>query len=132
MVVIDKNGDARPTCINIGCDLLATSSGRRWTGKVRYRPYCGRCHQAAGGRKTYAEGVTPVKKDFCENKDNRLGFKCVTNGKKLDSCMLDLDHIDGNHIHNVPENIQTLCKCCHAKKGLIQGNFLREQQKRYK
>ena len=46
--------------------------------------------------------------------------------------MLDLDHIDGNHIHNVPENIQTLCKCCHAKKGLIQGNFLRAQQKRYK
>ena len=64
MVVIDKNGDPRPTCINIGCDRLATSSGRRWTGKVRYRPYCGRCHQAAGGRKTYAEGVTPVKKDF--------------------------------------------------------------------
>ena len=63
------------------------------------------------------------------NKNRRAALRTGTvrkgDGKQI-------DHIDGNHVNNVPENIQTLWKCCHAKKGLIQGNFLREQQKRYK
>lgn len=29
---------------------------------------------------------------------------------------LDLDHIDGNHSNNNPENLQTLCANCHRLK----------------
>jgi 5-methylcytosine-specific restriction endonuclease McrA len=29
---------------------------------------------------------------------------------------LDVDHIDGNHRNNNPENLQTLCANCHRLK----------------
>ena len=57
------------------------------------------------------------RKTYCENKDKRLGFKCTTN--VIWQGMLDVDHIDGNHNNNHPDNLQTLCKCCHAYKTII-------------
>lgn len=66
------------------------------------------------------------RKNYCENVDGRLGFKCTTNIKAMLDLtngeykgFLDVDHIDGNP-YNEPEdgsNFQTLCKCCHALKG---------------
>lgn len=35
-------------------------------------------------------------------------------------CQLDVDHIDGNHINNTPDNLQTLCANCHRLKTYIQ------------
>ena len=49
-------------------------------------------------------------------------FECATHGKELHSCMLDMDHIDGDHYHNVEENIQTLCKNCHSYKTKMNGD----------
>ena len=77
---------------------------------------------ATYGKKSFKEGVTPIKKTFCENSDGRLDFICATQGKDLHSCMLDLDHIDGDHYHNVEKNIQTLCKNCHAYKTKMNGD----------
>jgi 5-methylcytosine-specific restriction endonuclease McrA len=31
-------------------------------------------------------------------------------------CQLDVDHIDGNHHNNDPNNLQTLCANCHRLK----------------
>jgi len=36
--------------------------------------------------------------------------------------MMDLDHIDGNHYNNDSNNIQTLCKNCHAYKTKMNGD----------
>ena len=55
------------------------------------------------------------RKDFCENEDGRLGFKCTTT--IIDpEWQLDTDHINGNPSDNRKENLQTLCKCCHSIK----------------
>ena len=54
------------------------------------------------------------RKDYCQNIDNRLGFKCTTN--IFWSGMLDVDHRNGDPTDNRPRNLQTLCKCCHAYK----------------
>ena len=56
------------------------------------------------------------RKDYCENIDGRLG-----NGKSCSTNvfwdgMLDVDHIDENPANNNLDNLQTLCKCCHAFK----------------
>ena len=32
----------------------------------------------------------------------------ITNNSKLHSCMLDLDHIDGDHYNNIPDNIHNI------------------------
>ena len=112
----------RPICVNRGCNSPCAHSGKR------HRPVCARCHKAGYGVGTYKEGVVPVRKTTCDNADGRLGFPCATGGKELPSCMFDLDHIDGNHYNNVPENIQTLDKCCHAEKSKREGDYKRQNR----
>ena len=58
----------------------------------------------------------------CDNKDGRLGFHCGSDGKVAWKGMLDVDHIDGDHFNNDPNNLHTLCKCCHAWKSVIYGD----------
>ena len=55
------------------------------------------------------------RKDYCENIDGRLGNKCTTN--TWWPGMLQVDHLDGNHLNNNLDNLQTLCACCHAYKS---------------
>jgi hypothetical protein len=57
------------------------------------------------------------RKDYCENIDGRLGFKCTTT--IFWPGMLDVDHKNGNPSDNRKRNLQTLCKCCHAYKGHV-------------
>lgn len=57
------------------------------------------------------------RKDYCENKDGRLGFTCTTTITWIG--MLDVDHINGKRTDNRPANLQTLCKCCHAFKTAL-------------
>jgi len=68
------------------------------------------------------------RKDYCENIDGRLGFKCTTNIVDPE-WQLDADHIDGNPTHNDAENIQTLCKCCHAIKTRDEKDYLTDGRK---
>jgi 5-methylcytosine-specific restriction endonuclease McrA len=39
-----------------------------------------------------------------------------------DPCQLDVDHIDGNHLNNHPDNLQTLCANCHRLKTKVNGD----------
>jgi len=127
----------RPVCVNIGCFDLVHNQFYR-DGKPFYRSVCPHCHDAGrkGSTTTYKEGVTPVKKDYCENYRGDLfpEYKCPTAHDKtkinmdnetgvLPHHMLDLDHIDGDHYNNVPENQQTLCKGgCHLYKTDKMGD----------
>jgi len=77
------------------------------------------------------------RKDYCENIDGRLGFICnstlptqemINAVRGLEDWkpkwLLEVDHIDGNHTHNDPENLQTLCKHCHVMKSFSNGDHL--------
>ena len=61
------------------------------------------------------------RKDYCENIDGRFEFTCTTTIVML--AQLDVDHIDGNARNNKPENLQTLCKCCHTYKTLTEKDY---------
>lgn len=39
------------------------------------------------------------------------------------SDIYDMDHIDGNHNNNSPDNLITLCKICHTRKGKENNDF---------
>ena len=86
---------------------------------------CSRCSNARiKGRSLI--GIVFHKKKYCQNKDSILGFKCPMDPERYNEFpndIYDMDHIDGNHHNNTPENLITICKVCHARKGKESGDF---------
>ena len=107
-------------CIEEGCKRRGQHMGaylKDGTAKRRSR-----CHIHHNINIKYGSGLYMAhRKTYCENIDKRLGFKCTTN--IIWEGMLDVDHIDGNHSHDVKSNLQTLCKCCHAYKTVINKDW---------
>ena len=140
MVKIDVPMDERPECIVEGCCNKGQMLGRNKEGYPYFRKYCGNhyykmlaadhgvpnikhvlaANAGFSSVSSYLNSMHRYRKyrlSYCENQDGRLGFICTSN--IIDDCMLDTDHIDGNNNNNDPNNLQTLCKCCHAYKTLI-------------
>ena len=118
-------GTTTPNCININCSNKVAYSHTHKNGTKRWRPVCGRCHLASYGAKPLDEGVVAVKKEYCENKDSRLGYECTAHIPYPG--VLELDHIDGD---NIIENIQTLCKNCHSYKSHKNNDFKKNKHKK--
>jgi 5-methylcytosine-specific restriction endonuclease McrA len=67
-------------------------------------------------------GVLPYKANRCDNEDGKiLGMPCPVQDwntlREIGIPLTDLDHKDGNHHNNVPDNVQELCPICHRIKG---------------
>jgi len=74
------------------------------------------------------------RKDYCENIDGRLGFKCTTTIIDAE-WQLDADHINGDptsHETLGAAAIQTLCKCCHAIKTKNEKDYMSPGRKSLK
>jgi 5-methylcytosine-specific restriction endonuclease McrA len=118
-------GKSIPNCINNGCTKHV--SIRHWSaqGDPSLKTECSRCSAARKKDKTIP-GIVFHKKQYCENRDSILGFKCPMDPQRYDdfpSDIYDMDHRDGNHHNNTPENLITICKVCHARKGKESGDF---------
>ena len=139
---------SHPACETAYCRNPRTVMDWHWTsGKPIYRTVCNECHNAnTAARYAKKTGATWVKsvqdvvahkagyssssdytnsqhpyrkyrKDYCENIDSRLGFRCTST--IIWSGQLDVDHKDENPSNDNPDNLQTLCKCCHAVKSNV-------------
>jgi len=118
----------RPTCINYGCDSLVTYSRRNHDGTYRWRIHCSHCQAASYGKWLHRYGVLPFKQGVCSNKNGALnfGFDCPTDFSKLPkgaNGLTEIDHINGDHSDNSPQNLQELCMTCHKIKGQLFGDF---------
>jgi hypothetical protein len=56
------------------------------------------------------------RKNYCENNDGSRGLGFTCNSTIVWTGQLDVDHKDENPTNNHPDNLQTLCKNCHAVK----------------
>ena len=107
----------RPKCCNPGCGEPAYGNGHRWT------QFCSSCREVSQGKKPPKPGITYLRKHVCGNYDGRynLGFPCPLNWdfvkKHNFKIITEMDHIDGNHLNNDPNNIQELCSFCHDRKS---------------
>ncbi|MCK9477485.1 MAG: HNH endonuclease [Candidatus Muirbacterium halophilum] len=116
------DGKEIPKCVNPGCNNHVIV--RDWK-YYSFKHICASCAKLMKEGKPPREGVAHYKKNYCENRDGRLGFMCpVDKDYSFPSSVLHGDHIDGNHENNVIENLQTLCSICHHTKGMNDGDFI--------
>jgi len=144
MKVVKHDFGVRPTCINDKCNKTAQFMGTyRVDGSPVFRKMCGDCHGKKIAAKHGVKRITQVlaknagfnseteylnsmhpyrkhRKEYCENRDGRLGFKC--NYKIRFSGQLQVDHINGKPIDDRPKNLQTLCANCHIFKTFNKGD----------
>lgn len=117
-----NEGHHLPICVNQGCGRnVVVREWKYWS----FKSECSRCTSARKNGKIL-EDVKVHKKTHCENSDGHLGFYCPV--ENIDSWVdfqngLDLDHTDGDHSNNIPQNVKTYCKLCHGRKGREEGDF---------
>ena len=123
-------GKTIPCCINNGCNNPVAI--RHWSaqGDPSLKTECNRC-STARKKDICIPNVIFHKKKYCENKHGILGFKCPMDPERyheFSSDCYDMDHLDGNHHNNNTENLITICKICHARKGKESGDFNSQKQ----
>tara|TARA_Y100000590_G_scaffold127784_1_gene146101 strand:- start:383 stop:919 length:537 start_codon:yes stop_codon:yes gene_type:complete len=115
-------GNLIPECVNIGCkNAEAPRDWKYWS----FHSECSRCSKARkNGEKL--DGISFIKKNYCENKDGHLGFSCPLK-KNIDfsqfSESFDIEHVDGDHNNNDPSNTRTYCKFCHNRISKVKGDW---------
>lgn len=130
-----EEGHTIPKCVNPGCNNLVTC--REWKN-WSFKSECTRCMTARKEKRYIIEdglkfivdkkgnnlGIIIHKETFCENHDGHLGFDCPVprDGWIGFESGLDLDHVNGNHYDNDPENVRTYCKLCHNRKSIESGD----------
>ncbi len=115
-------GNEIPKCSNEGCNNNVVV--RDWK-YYSFKHHCSDCIYRMKKNLPARDGVQFHKKNYCENKDGRLGFVCPVNPDfEFPNSVLHGDHIDGNHENNIPSNLQTLCSICHNIKGMKAGDFV--------
>ena len=116
-------------CENLGHDV--TKVHLRLQGRVVRRPLCKEHYYSTlavkkgmepeDWRNSYQEHRYHMK-NYCENIDGRLGFKCTTT-IILHKGMLENDHKNGVPFDHVESNMQTLCSCCHKYKSNVFKDY---------
>ena len=145
--------DKRPKCKHRGCNKPVSIPSTRIDGTPYYRAsgLCGSHHNIAIAKKhgvKHANEITAkrqgfnglseyrnsrhpyrqYRKDYCENKDGRLGYVCRV--KIRIPLQLEVDHKNGNPNDNRPRNLQTLCCMCHKYKTHIKKDRLTPGRKK--
>lgn len=110
----------RPVCQIDGCGNHAMYQYQyddgEWKWRVRHGKIICSAHHNQGWHPTLRH-----RKDYCENIDGRLGYRCTTTVVWMG--MLDVDHKNGKPNDDRPVNLQTLCKCCHAYKTHMNKDY---------
>ena len=135
----------RPKCEVPGCGKNAHNTNT--TANPRYRKafwvreefgvengyVCGKHHFKNYGIGGWEYKIYREDHRECENKDGHLNFPCtfvlpdsaILEGRDCDvyEIVLQVDHIDGNHLNNDPENLQVLCANCHSLKSYMNYDY---------
>ena len=132
------DGHTLPKCVNDGCTKdVVVREWKNWSIKSECTS-CIDCRKnkkyiiqnnkkiiKKGSKRSIINDIIIHKKDFCENFNSHLGFKCPVNKEEWSDFAesLDLDHLDGNHMNNTPINVKTYCKLCHNRKSKQTGDW---------
>ena len=113
----------RGTCVDCGVKPQR-SKGFNSGGERIYSSSCGSCdHSKNPSKKKSKRSPQYWKKWKQYSYTAGKGLSCEKCGFIAeDPCQLDVDHIDGDHKNNHPDNLQTLCANCHRLKTKVNGD----------
>jgi 5-methylcytosine-specific restriction endonuclease McrA len=100
------------------CAIRDCDNPRDNAGNGNYHSLCASHHKAKYKMADWEYKI--YRKEYCENIDGRLGFKCTAT--IIMDAQLTVDHKDGDNERHHPTNLQTLCFNCHAVKTKINGD----------
>ena len=115
MVLVEPE---RPLCIVCNKNPCG-KHGYTKLGFSKYRTMCASCHSKLRNTQEYSDKRLKYMNVYFST-TYRIYKKsvCIKCGFiPEDACQLDVDHIDGNHANNDPNNLQTLCANCHRLKS---------------
>jgi 5-methylcytosine-specific restriction endonuclease McrA len=115
----------------IVCSHINCSNTFEYRGNKKY---CSRgCKQNAHGIRNRKERSLSFFKEYKDVPTGKIKYRrhkgsyCEKCGFIPEhKCQLDVDHIDGNHNNNNPENLQTLCANCHRLKTFLNKDYLKQ------
>jgi hypothetical protein len=92
---------------------------RSKNGGKRYAALCGTCEKKLfdPNHKARVERKHRPYREFVKTHCEKCGFSSEY------PCQFDVDHIDGNHSNNDPDNLQTLCSNCHRLKTYLNKDW---------
>jgi len=129
-----REGKTIPECVNIGCAREAAIRDVKAGWNISFHNMCSRCKRQHENGEPLDDGIENIRKNVCDNSDGNVragpdreviqpGWKCPIAFEKHDSYQFILDHIDGDHTNNDPDNLQTLCRFCDAEKSKRAGDW---------
>jgi hypothetical protein len=119
----EEEGIPIPECVNINCDRDATVRDVKASGNISFHNMCSRCKRQHEAGEPLDDGITNIRENVCDNSDEHLGWTCPVADEELESYQFILDHIDGDHNNNDPDNLHTLCRYCDAEKSKQAGDW---------
>ena len=108
------------------CSVPGCTNRRDNAGYGNYHAECSYHHKKKYGMSGW--DYKKYRKDYCENIDGRLGFKCTSTIMNT-AWNLEVDHIDGDRTNNHESNLQTLCNCCHRYKTFANEENLKPEKR---
>jgi len=95
---------------------------------------CSRCKRQHEAALPLDDGIENIRQTICDNSNGNVragpnreviqpGWNCPVAYEEHESYQFILDHIDGDHTNNNPDNLQTLCRFCDAEKGKRAGDW---------
>lgn len=106
-MAVSINRKAEPQTVR-GLCVICKEKPQKSNGVGIFKPMCTICHKRA-----YDRSHRQKLDDCCET----CGFV------PAHACQLDIDHRDGDHTNNSPENLATLCANCHRLKTYINKDW---------
>ena len=116
-----RKGKTIPECVNIGCAREAAIRDVKASWRISFHNMCSRCKRQHEHGEPLDDGIENIRKS--ENSDGHLGWDCPIALEEHESYQFILDHIDGDHTNNDPDNLQTLCRFCDAEKSKRAGDW---------
>ena len=127
----------RPVCGLCG-ERPCRTHGLRKSGKVFFKSLCYPCW-----REQNAAAYSHVKLYLQQLKKRNVAYRKMWKkphlrhrGETCEECgfvpkhiaQLEVDHVDGNHSNNAPENLRTLCANCHRLKTMMERGLYQEDE----